>query len=367
MRHSSHIAIFVPSLRGGGAERVMVTLANSFAERGHRVDLVLVRAEGPYLPDVSEKVRIVDLDRPRVLAALIPLARYLRRERPDAMLSAMTHANIVAILAHKLARFKGRLAVSERNTPSRGLIGGGSKRLQRMLVRALYPSADAIICVSRAMQDEMAQMFGLPAEKLHTIYNPVDLDRVHRMMEEPVTHEWLSRKDVPVILAVGRLTEQKDYPTLLSAFALLRERQPARLIILGEGELEAELKQRAIELGIADDVDFPGFQANPYSWMRAADLYVMSSRWEGLPNSLIEALACGARIVSTDCPTGPAEILEDGRWGGLVRVANPEELTMAIDVALDSAPHASGRGLTRFDAEHVRNQYLALLSGAVSG
>lgn len=332
-----HIALYLPTLRGGGAERVMVMLANGFAERGHRVDLVLTRAEGPYLPEVAKQIRIVDLDRDRVLASLLPLARYLRQERPDAMLSALNHANVIAIMARKLTQAPTRLVVSEHSNPTRALAGGGIKRIMRSLMRRCYPQADAIVCVSQGIRGEMINQLRLPQEKLYTIYNPLDIDRIHRMMQESVEHPWFSRHDGPVVLAAGRLTAAKDYPTLLRAMKLLRQSLPVRLVILGQGEEEAALKHLTAELGIIDCVSFVGFQRNPYNWMHACDLYVMSSAWEGLPGALMEALACGAKIVSTDCPTGPAEILEHGKWGRLVPVGDAEALAEAMVDALDES------------------------------
>lgn len=329
-----HIALFLPSLRGGGAERVMVTLANGFAARGHRVDLVLARAEGAYLTEIAESVNVIDLNQGRVLGCLLPLMQYLRRERPAALLSAMTHANIVAILAHKLAGVTTQLVVSEHGAPSHNL-AGSRQWTMRQLVRRLYPQADRIVCVSKGIEAEMARLFHLPPNRLCTIYNPLDVERVQTMMTESVTHPWLSNPKVPVVLAVGRLASQKDYPTLLKAFATLLEGRSAKLIVLGEGEKEQELKQVTKDLGITDHVAFVGFQANPFAWMRRSDLFILSSAWEGLPGALMEALVCGARVVSTDCPTGPAEILEGGRWGRLVPVGDPEALARAAGDALD--------------------------------
>ena len=357
-----HIAIYLPSLRGGGAERVMVTLANGFAARGHRVDLVLAKAEGPYLSEVDARVRLVDLDRRRVLSSLLPLARYVRRERPDAMLSAMNHANIIAILARELARVKMRLVVSEHSAPSGNLSGGGMAPVLRLLMRQLYPRADAVVCVSRGVENELKQMFGLPAEKLRTIYNPLDIDRINRLKTAPVDHPWLALDQPPVILAVGRLVEAKDYPTLLKAFARLRQHRPCRLIILGEGSERDRLRELAVSLGIAEDVDFPGFQDNPFAWMAACDVYVMSSAWEGLPGSLQQALACGAKVVSTDCRTGPAEILEYGRWGHLVPIGDAEALARAIAAALDDpSPRDARSRANDFHIDHISHQYLAAL------
>lgn len=330
-----HIALYLPSLRGGGAERVMATLANGFAARGHRVDLVLAQAEGPYLADVSDQVRIVDLNRRRVLSSLWPLARYLRKERPDAMLSALNHANVIAILARKLARVTTRLVVSERNAPSRSLAGGGMNRAMRGLIRSFYPAADLVVCVSKGVMREMNDLLGVPVAKLTTIYNPLDVDRIRELMREPVSLPWSPDDGVPLIVAVGRLTRQKDYPTLLRAFALMRANRRARLAILGQGEEVENLRRLAEELNIGSDVALLGFQSNPFSWMHRADLYVMSSAWEGLPGTLLEAMACGTRIVSTNCRTGPDEILEDGRWGRLVPVGDSEALSFAMTEALD--------------------------------
>lgn len=339
-----HIAVFVPSMRGGGAERVMLTLANNFAGRGHRVDLVLAKAEGPYLPDISENVRLVDLDMPRVLRSLWPLVRYLRRERPDAMLSALNYANVIAILAWKLARVPTRLVVSEHSSLARAPARWASK-VTRELMRRLYPKADKVICVSKGIEKDMQRLIGVPASKTETIHNPVDIELIHRQMQAIVDHPWIDATTAPAILAAGRLTDAKDYPTLLRAFARLRERREARLIILGKGEQEAQLKTLADELEISRDVDLVGFQENPYAWMGRCDLYVMSSAWEGLPVALVEAMACGARVVSTDCRTGPDEILESGRWGRLVPVGDVDALSMAMEASLDdkSPPDVQGR------------------------
>lgn len=362
---SAHIALFLPSLRGGGAERVMVKLANAFAALGHRVDLVLISSDGPYRAEVSEQVRIVDFAKTRVLSGLVPLARYLRRERPDALLSAMTHANVVALGAKLLAGGPTRVAVSERSAPSLNLRGGRANWILRRTMRLLYPGADVIISVSQGVSRELRDDYGIPSEKLAVVYNPIDAEKIRLLMREPVSHPWMAAKETPVILAAGRLNVAKDYPTLLRAFALLSRRLPARLVILGQGEDEQSLKKTADDLGIASDVLFAGFQANPFAWMHRCDVYVMSSIWEGLPGSLLEALACGARVVSTDCPSGPREILEDGKWGRLVPTGNPEALAAAMEAALSEAPRpGSDEALARFRSDKVVHDYLGLLLGA---
>lgn len=358
----NHIAIYLPSLRGGGAERVMVTLANAFASMGYQVDLVLAKAEGPYLSEVAAHVRIVDLAKSRVFASLIPLAQYMRREQPDAMLSAMIHCNIISIAARMLARVKMRLIVSERNVLSSAPAGTKTAVIHRLMT-LLYPRSDGVIAVSEGIAAELRDKFGLAREFVVAIPNPVDLDRIGFLASERVNHPWISDRSAPVVLAVGRLTPQKDYPTLLRAFAILRQLRTVKLIVLGEGAERAALEELVLQLGIAEDVDFLGFKENPFCWMSASDLFVMSSAWEGHPGALLQAMACGAQIVSTNCQTGPQEILEDGRWGHLVPVGDEAALANAMHEALDGVvkPDTKVRA-AQFRVEHIARLYLDMLT-----
>lgn len=361
MLEPRHIAIYLPSLRGGGAERVMVNLANGFAARGHRVDLVLVKAEGPYLAEVSDKVNVIDLDRKGALASLWPLRRYLRRERPDAMLSALYHANLIAILARALGGTKTRLVVSERNSLS-GLQGGVAGAVFRYLIKHLYRRTDGIVAVSRGIADELVSELGLPPERITAIPNPIDVERIAALASERPVHPWLAPDAPPVILAVGRLERQKDYPTLLAAIAQIRARREMRLIILGEGSLRPQLEQCIAEAGLQDIVMLAGFQSNPFGWMAASKVYVLSSRHEGFPNSLIQAMACGARLVSTNCPTGPDEILEGGKWGRLVPVGDADALALALTEALDDpSPINAQERLKKYQPSAVLSSYERML------
>ncbi|HNS59257.1 MAG TPA: glycosyltransferase [Nitrosomonas europaea] len=332
-----HIAIYLPSLRGGGAERAMATLANGFADRGLKVDLVLVRAEGPYLSEVSPGVRIVDLQSNRVLTSLPGLVRYLRRERPQAMLSALNHANVIAVVARMLAGVPARLVVSERNNVS--LSGSSSKNLRSRVVlhmmRWAYRKTDGVTAVSGGVADDLANAINLPRDRISVIFNPVVTPELIEKSRMPLKHPWLGEGKPPVILGVGRLTPQKDFVTLIRAFAQVRTVRNCRLVILGEGELRAELEQLVASLGVQDNVQLPGFADNPFAWMSRVRLFVLSSRWEGLPNVLIQAMACGAAVVSTDCPSGPDEILEGGKWGRLVPVGDEEALAEAMVTLLE--------------------------------
>lgn len=335
----------------------MVTLANGFAEAGVNVDVVLAKAEGPYLSEVSSRVRLIDLDRARVSRSLPRLIGYLRRERPTTLLSALNHANVVAAVAVALARTRTRIFVSEHNSISQSMAQGGIKK--HLLLRAMaytYARVEKVIGVSTGVTEDLRNALRLPAEKLITIYNPIVTQRLIEKSWENVD----AIPSGPMVLAVGRLTKQKDYPTLLRAFRRLSPSGGTRLVILGDGELRDDLTQMVQHLGLAERVLLPGFVENPYAWMRKADLFVLSSAWEGLPTVLVEAIACGAPVVSTDCPSGPSEILEGGRWGDLVPVGDEIALADAIARGLDNAKPAAGRALD-FAASIAVERYLRVL------
>lgn len=355
------VAIYLPSLEGGGAERVTILLANALARRGHDVDLVLANAHGTYLGEVSCDLRIVDLGKRRVVASLPALVRYLRRECPDALLSGLGHANIIAILARRIAGRSMRLVVTEHNSILRGLDTLKGRVIKR-LMQGLYPQADVIVCVSNGIEDELRDVLGLPANRLRTLYNPVDVDGIQAQSRDRPDHPWFRPGQPPVIIGAGRLTEQKDFATLLRAFARVRRTCDVRLVILGEGPDRAKLEGLAAEQGIAVDVLMPGFQKNPYGWMGASALYVMSSAWEGLPGVLLEAMACGLPIVSTNCRTGPDEILEGGRWGRLVPVGDDVQLANAIEATLREPVHSDTyERICYFRTENAVAAYEAVL------
>lgn len=357
MADLGHIAVYLPSLRGGGAERVMVELSNEFAARGHRVDLVLVKAEGRYLSEISPRVNVVDLNCRRVIISIWPLVRYLRAARPQAMLSALTHANLVALLCRRLANVRMRVVVSERNSLAR--LKGRSGRLFRLLIRSFYPLSDKVIAVSQGIARELEEQTSLLPQQVTTIPNPVNLERIGVLASEPIPHPWLVDRGTPTILAAGRLEPQKDYATLLSAFERVHERQDARLIILGEGSLRGELERRISASGLGDRVRLVGFDPNPFPWMAASQVYVLSSRHEGFPNSLVQAMACGSRVVSTDCPTGPDEILEGGKWGALAPVGRDDLLAELILQALNEQSWPDPRPrVDAFSIDHVVSCYL---------
>ncbi len=315
----------------------MANLASGITQRGFDVDLVLLRAEGPYLNTLPPEVRVIDLGVARATYSAFPLYRYLRRERPAVLLSALLHVNVVSLLAGLAARCT-RLVISERNTVSvdQTNISSYSIRLARLLAKSLYRRADAIIAVSHGVARDLSAFTGIPVEWIDVVNNPVVTQQLLEQSAQAVSHPWLQEKETPVILAVGRLSAQKNFATLLEAFAQVRRARPVRLIVLGEGEERITLSALAKKLGIAADVDLPGFAQNPYAYMSAADLFVLSSKWEGSPNVLVEAMACGTAVVSTNCPSGPEEILAGGTYGPLVPIGDADRLAEAMVAALDN-------------------------------
>ncbi|MGN6495791.1 MAG: glycosyltransferase [Tsuneonella sp.] len=360
---SRELALFSPSLRAGGAEKVMVTLANGLAERGIRVTLLLASAEGEFLTQVDPAVRIVDLKAKRVAASLFALARFLRRHRPLALLSFQTHANLIAMAARGIARVPVRIVASERSsfTGSQAALGLKS-RLVRSLGRLLYRKADAVVVVSEAMVNEIRAAPGIIPERVVFIPNPIVSPALLRLAEEPLDHPFARPGGPPLVMAAGRLAGEKDFSTLLRAFALVRRRMEAKLLILGEGPDRSALEALVDELKLRDDVDLPGFRANPWPYMKAASVFVLSSRYEGLPGALIQAMAVGTPVVSTDCRTGPGEILERGRWGKLVPVGDADALAAAV---VDTLTAASAPDVARraefYSLDRALAGYLAVL------
>lgn len=365
----SLVALFLPSLRGGGAERVMVNLAQGFYERGLRVNLVLAKAEGSYLAEVPEGIRIVDLGTKRVLYALPGLVRYLYYERPSIVISTLSHANIIAIWARALARIPCSLVLRETNTLTLSLPNAQnfSGKIMPFLIRCFYRYANVIVANSQGAANDLAIWARVPRERIKVIYNPVLIPKIFSKADEPFYHPWFQPDEPPVILGVGRLTKQKDFSTLIRAFALVRREMTARLIILGEGEDRPKLEALVQKLGLEADVALPGFVENPYKYMKRASLFVLSSQWEGLPSVLIEALVVGIPVVATDCPSGPSEILEGGRWGYLVRVGDWEGMALAMQKALEkrlSLEEISARQAMvqeRFGLHKIVQEYLEAL------
>jgi glycosyltransferase involved in cell wall biosynthesis len=359
------IALFLPFLKEGGVERTMLNLAEGFVRRGIKVDLVLAtKAEGPYKSQIPSQVQVVELGASNPIMSLSGLVRYLRFRRPQIVLSGLTPANLVALWAKRILSSKETkvliqvqvsVGVKETTTPLRAL-------LRPFVYRLFYPWADGIVAASEGVAKDLLD-FGLPVSKIFVIYNPVVTENLYKKAEEPINHPWFQQGEQPVVLGVGRLHKQKDFPTLIRAFALVRKQRRARLMILGEGEERPKLEKLIRELGLEEEVSLPGFVENPYAYMKKASVFVLSSIYEGFGNVVAEALAVGTPVVSTDCPHGPAEILEGGKWGILVPVGNVEALAQAIVEALDKSwdRDALRRRAQSFSLDTIVSQYLEVM------
>ncbi len=366
-RRAAPIAFFLPSVRGGGAQRVIVNLVQGMSERGLPVDVVLAAADGVFLDQLPARVRVVDLRAGRLHRSLRPLIAYLRREQPRVVVSSMTHANLVAIWATRMAGKGTPVLVTVHNTMSEAASGrnGWVARLEPRLMRAFYPWAHSVVAVSQGAADDLSRSLGLPPDEVKVVYNPVITPELLALSRQPTGHPWLQPGQPPVILGVGRLTRQKDFPTLIRAFAEIRRQERARLIILGEGEDRSALETLVNQLGLAGDVALPGFRENAMAYMAGSALFVLSSVWEGLPTVLIEALAAGTRVVSTDCPSGPREILQEGRLGALVPVGDPQALaTAALAAVKCPAKRVPLEALEPFTLEVAVDNYLRLIENA---
>lgn len=331
------VALFLPNLGGGGAERVFALLAEGLAARGIDTEVVLAHAEGANLAAVRAAVPVVDLGARGTRDSLLPLARYLRRRRPDVLVAALAHANVVAVWARWLARVPTAVVVTQHlSVPE--IHASFTARLWSGLRARFYPWADAIVAVSQDTAVDLARDLRVPRSRIDVILNPVIRPDMAARGGVALEHPWFAAGQPPVIVGIGRLEPQKDFPTLIHAFSRVRRGRPARLLILGEGQERHALEALVTELGIADDVTLPGFVENPYAYLSRAGVFVLSSIYEGLPTVLIEALALGTPVVSTDCRTGPREILEEGRLGRLVPIRDPDSLAAAIVQTLDDRP-----------------------------
>jgi len=405
------IAFLLDNLSGGGAEKVVLNLAAGFARLGHRVDLLVCKVEGVLRNSIPVGVNLVPLrpvasihgvfmalladpagyretlsiivnwrKLPKAFRYIPAISRHLKREGTSLIVSALPKSNINAVLAQRLSHSNTRVVVGAHiHLSAQDLdgLGRGKSRIGvlRPLMQRCYRKADAVVAVSRGVAQDTVVYLGLPKEKVKTIYNPVATREIEMLGGEAPEHPWLERPDVPVILGIGRFVSQKDFSLLVRAFARLRKKRPVRLVILGGDESSAEqmrnqtaLRALAAELNVAEDFDLPGYKENPYPYLRRASVFVLSSRFEGFGNVLVEALLCGCPVVSTNCPSGPAEILRDGEFGRLVPVGDEKRMADALDTVLDARRdsrilQAHGEG---FSVDQAVDNYSQLFTRLVS-
>lgn len=358
------IAIFLPNLRGGGAERVVVNLANSLVQRGYAVDLILMSATGQLMACLRPEIFVVDLQIKRMRGIVFPLMRYLRSRRPTVLLACMWPLTAISLLSCKLARVATRLVVTEHCTWSQAEICSSffTRWHVRISMRVMFSFVDGIVAVSQGAADDLASFTNLDRNAITIIYNPV-VGETKLFAADPLPPLGWWTGTHHKVLAVGTLKKIKDYRILLNALAQLRERIDVRLLILGEGECRAALEAQARQLGIEGDVFMPGFVNDVSPYYQQADLHVLSSRSEGLPTVIIEALAAGIPVVSTDCPFGPREILSDGKFGLLVPVGDANALASAMYESLTTT-HDSEQLKARaldFSIDKAVDQYEKIL------
>lgn len=329
------VILVIGDLTIGGAERVTVNLANQFVNDGINVEVLVINKRGCLIDELSDQVTVSTLSANRMPWTAIELARHLRRTRPDVLISFMTAINIMSTFAAELSRVSTQVILTEHNTQTQK----EDSRTRRKLFQAkyVYKFADHIVGVSNGVTEDISKWANVSADKITTIYNPVVTNEIINSNYTLPNKEWFNNSAISVVLTAGRHSKQKDHRTLLRAFAELhKEQEHTRLVILGEGELTSEYQDLAVDLGIDNKVSLPGFVDNPYQYMTHADVFALSSRWEGLSLVLIEAMACGTPVVSTDCPNGPSEVLKDGEYGELVPVGDPSSLKNALMRTLQS-------------------------------
>ena len=358
------IAFFMRCLMGGGGERVAVNLANTFARLGYPVDMVLATWSGTFTNHLRDEIQRVDLQCGHLWQSLPRLIGYLRDRQPDVLISGLHYPNEIAILAKHLSRSQTRVIVVEHNTLSVESVRAPqrSAQLTPLSSRLLYPFADRIVAVSDGVARDLVKTAKLLPQKISTIYNPIIEESFDPKAIQPAGHPWFDDPSIPVVVGIGRLMEQKDFLTLLKAVQSVNDSRSVRLLILGEGNQRSCLKNYIQRHHLSESIQLLGFISEPLCYLKQASVFVLSSQWEGFGNVLVEAMAMGVPVISTDCPHGPREILNGGEFGHLVPVGDPQAIAQAIIKVLDGDRRLPPREwLSQFTCEHAMSCYLSLV------
>jgi glycosyltransferase involved in cell wall biosynthesis len=326
------VAISMQDLAGGGVERQTLTLASELQASGVTVTLLVNQAVGELRDAVPGSIRLIDLQCRRTSRAIPSIARFLRRERPDVLLANLNHNNIAAVLGNVLAGMPAQVVICQHSVLSSAYLRtkGWSHRVTPLIYRMILPGFVKAVAVSMGIAGEFRTITHIPQGKIAVIHNPVIGADFEARTQQQVAHPWLDDPSRKLFVTAGRLVPIKDHETLLRALALYRRHHNGRLLILGSGPLQDTLRALAVDLGVQDAVDFLGFQDNPLPYFRHADAFVLSSYAEGFGNVLVEAMGCGTPVIATNCEHGPAEILDDGRYGVLVEPRNAQALADAM-------------------------------------
>ncbi len=388
-----HIAILAGSLEGGGAEKALLRLAKAFSNKGCRIDF-LIFSKDPRSYNLSNNIRVIAVDpsplsvlfkyliqlplktsiivfialiykKRKKLRSLPNIINYLTTNSPDVFISSITAHDFIAMWAKYILKGKTQFVIRLANSvewskSSKDFL----ERQYQYLIRHWYPKADKIISVSQGLADEIAELSGVPDSDIHTINNPVDNRRINELASQEINDPWFKDDGPPIIISTARLHPQKDYPTLIKAFWILKEKIDARLLILGEGSEHDKIVKMIEAYGLQNYVRLLGYQKNPHAYVARADVFVLSSLWEGFSNSLIEALSCGTKIVSTNCKHGTKEILDSGKYGNIVPVGDPEALAESIYNCLQDKVDTSllKKQAKNFDISVIANRYLKVIS-----
>ena len=364
MTNVSHLAIVIGSLQMGGAEKAAVHLANEFERRGIRVDMVMVNAKGEFISHLEPGVRVIDLKARHTRRAGKPFRNYILKEQPEIVIAIQSHVQLMVLMTRHKHRFTFPVILNEQsifssNVPARGL----KNILIRILAKKYFPLADAVAAVSTATAKDFTVCFPELNGRVDVIYNPVLPSVLTKETISVPDHPFFQTQEIPLIMSAGRLNPSKDFNTLLKAVSIVRKQIPVHLMILGEGEERENLLRQAKELQITESFSLPGFIPNPMSWMNYASVFVLSSKYEGLPFVLVEAMSVGCPVISTDCPGGSSEILGNGTYGRMVPVGDPERMAEAIVFTLKNRINKSilQKRASDFSAGSVVNNYLELI------
>lgn len=364
-RENSLLSFFIPDLTLGGAEQDTVNIVNGLAERGYKIELLVSKRKGHLKARLENNASVVELTPSNTsvfgVGAHPPaLVNYFRRKRPVALFSQMAHVSVVCLVASTIPGTNTAIIPTQHNSFGMSNDSGLKGRIIRGSVPYLYPLADQVIAVSEGVANSMVERAGLKSRDISVLHNPIHVDEVRERSQQHIEHEWLNDERIDVILFVGRIEEQKNLTAWLQAFKQIHERNPdTRAIIAGKGSRRQQVTESAERLDIDHVVSMPGYVENPYAYMRNASVFLLSSRFEGLPTVLIEALACGCPVVATDCPSGPREILADGRYGTLAPVGDINGLVDGVIQTLaDPIPvHVLEERADDFAPESVLDDY----------